>query len=114
MRSNDAYLLDMLLAARKIKKFAYGLTLEMLKDSEIHQSAIIREFQVIGDAAKQVSDDVKSAHPEIAWSAIAGMRNRLVHEYFRVNYEILWDAIENDISPLIAQLEVIVPPQEHE
>ncbi len=112
MRNDETFLLDMLLAARKIQKFATGLTKEQFYESELHQSAIIREFQVIGEAARQVSETAQNAHPEIAWAMIAGMRNRLIHEYFRVRLETVWNTIEQDISPLIAQLEPLIPPEE--
>ena len=79
MRDDDTHLLDMLLAARKVKKFAVGLTEGIFGQSELHQSAIIRELQVIGEAARLVSDDRKTALPQIQWAQIAGMRNRLVH-----------------------------------
>ncbi len=70
----------MLVAARKIQKFAAGLTEEHFNASELHQSAIFRELQVIGEAARLVSGEGKAAHPEVDWDKIAGMRNRLIHE----------------------------------
>lgn len=110
MRDDSAHFLDMLLAARKIQKFTLDLTQAVFNQSELHQSAIIRELLVIGEAARLISDESKVAHREIKWDEIAGMRNRLVHEYFRISLEIVWETVENDIAPLIAELESIVPP----
>lgn len=111
MRKDEAYFLDMLIAARKVQNFAAGLTQESFSESELHQSAILRELQVIGEAARLVSEKGKEAHPEIAWLQIAGMRNRLIHEYFRISLETVWDTVINDIPTLIARLEPLVPPE---
>ena len=89
-----------------------NLDAEQFKASELHQSAIVRELQVIGEAARQVSDQFKESHPTIDWLKIAGMRNRLVHEYFRISLDIVWRTVEEDIPVLIKQLEVLVPPDE--
>ena len=85
MSKDKAHFLDMLIAARKVERFAADLPLETFYESELHQSAILRELQVIGEAARKVSDEGKAAHPEIPWT---------------------------DIAPLIAQLEPLVPPEE--
>jgi uncharacterized protein with HEPN domain len=112
MPTDVSYFLDMLLAARKIKTFAVDLTEERFHKSELHQSAIIRELQVIGEAARLVSDEAKSIHSEINWEQIKGMRNRLIHEYFRIDLSIVWDVITNDIDTLISQLEPLIPSDE--
>lgn len=110
MRSDDALLLDMLIAARKIQRFTAGMSQEAFNANQMAQSAVIREIQVIGEAARLIGEDVKRKHTAIPWSAIAGMRNRIIHEYFNVRLNIVWDTIQNDILPLISQLELIVPP----
>jgi uncharacterized protein with HEPN domain len=112
MRDDRTHFLDMLIAARKIQKFADGLSQEEFSNSELHQSAIIRELLVIGEAARLVSQQGKAEHPEIDWDDISGMRNRLVHEYFRIKLHLVWEAAQSDIPKLIAQLEPLVPPEE--
>jgi uncharacterized protein with HEPN domain len=112
MRTDESYLLDMLLAARKIKQFTEGMTQETFDGSELHQSAIIRELQVIGEAARSISQSVKDTYPEIEWVPIGGLRNRIIHEYFRLRLEVIWEAVETDIAPLIAALEAILPSDE--
>jgi uncharacterized protein with HEPN domain len=67
---------------------------------------------VIGEAARLVSVDAKARYPEIKWADIAGMRNRLIHEYFRVSLQIVWEVTQIDLDPLIAQLEMIALPGE--
>lgn len=107
MRRDDALLLDMLLACQKLQRFTNGMTVETFLASELVQSAVIREFQVLGDAARLISEAAQNAHPTIPWRVIAGMRNRLVHAYFDIRLEAVWDTIQNDIPPLLTTLEAI-------
>jgi uncharacterized protein with HEPN domain len=63
---------------------------------------------VIGEAAAHIPDDVAEAHPEIAWNLMRGMRNRLVHDYFGMDPEIIWDTVQNDLPPLVEPLKRIL------
>ena len=74
--------------------------------------AILKAVEVVGEAASQVSPEGKEAHPEIPWAKIIGMRNRLVHGYFNVNLERVWETVQQDLPDLIALLEPLVPPEE--
>lgn len=107
MRHDDALLLDMLTACRKLVRFTQGLTADSFQTNELVQSAVLREFQVLGDAARLISDATKDAHRSIPWRLIAGMRNRLVHTYFDVRLDVVWETIQQDIPPLLAALEAI-------
>ena len=111
MWRDDAYLLDMLLAARKVMKYAQGVDFERFDQDEVLQDAIMRRIQIIGEAARKVSEEFKEAHPEIPWYEISGMRNKLVHEYFRVIPEKVWEAVAKDIPALIDLIEPLVPQQ---
>lgn len=111
MWRDDAYLLDMLLAARKVMKYAKGVDFERFDQDEVLQDAIMRRIQIIGEAARKVSVEFKDQHPEIPWYEISGMRNRLVHEYFKVITEKVWEAVVKDIPDLIDELEPLVPPE---
>ncbi|GAB4576426.1 MAG: DUF86 domain-containing protein [Anaerolineae bacterium] len=112
MRNDMALMLDMLLAARNILLFTAGMTADAFEDNLMAQSAVVRELQVIGEAARLITPETKALHPGIAWREIVGMRNRVIHEYFDVRLDIVWDVIQNDIPPLVVQLEAIVPPEE--
>ena len=111
MRSDEALLLDMLISSQKIEQFVAEFTQEQFELSELHQSAVVREFQIVGEAARMISEQTKLAHPEIAWTLISGMRNRIIHEYFRVDLDLLWSAIQEDIPELIELLKPLVPPE---
>ena len=111
MWRDDAYLLEMLLAARKVMKYAQGVDFERFDQDEVLQDAIMRRIQIIGEAARKVSVEFKDQHPEIPWYEISGMRNRLVHEYFKVITEKVWEAVVKDIPALIDELVPLVPPE---
>ena len=110
MRPDEARLLDMLIAARKIRRFAEGISFADFENNEMAQSAVMRELQVIGEAARLVADETKQQTPQIPWRVIAGMRNRLIHEYFAIRPDVVWQTVQDDIPPLIQQLELLVPP----
>jgi len=110
MLRDDAYLLDVLTAARKVLLYSEGLSWERFRDEGIMQDAIIRNLQIIGEAAQRISKDVKDGHPELPWAPMAGMRNRLVHEYFRIDLERVWQTIQEDIPALVKLIEPLIPP----
>ncbi len=112
MWRDDAYLLDILIAAKRAKEFATDLTWEEFQKSDLHQNAIMRTLEIIGEAARRVSEEFKAAHPEMPWKEMVGMRNRLIHEYFSIDVEKVWDAVQNDIPVLITLVEPLVPPEE--
>jgi len=111
MRRDDALFLDILIAARKIQQFTFEMTKTDFNENQMAQSAVIREFQVIGEAARLVSINSQTQYTQIEWHKIAGMRNRMVHEYFRIDLDIVWDTVQKEIPALITQLEAIVPPE---
>jgi len=112
MWRDDAYLLDMLIAARKVLQFTDKVTGEKFLSNELVQNAVMHQIQIIGEAANKVSADYKKEHSEIPWQQIIGMRNRLVHEYFDIIPERMWDVIEQDIPELIRLIEPLVPPDD--
>ena len=111
-RDDMAYLLDMLLAARDAVSHASELTQEQFERTRLHQDALFKALEVVGEAAGQVTAQTRHAHPEIPWLQIIGMRNRLVHAYFEVDLSKVWATAQDDIPRLIALLEPLVPPEE--
>ena len=112
MRRDDAaYLLDMLLHARDAREFIAGLTYQDFDRSLLHQRAVMKSVETIGEAASRVNADTKHASPEIPWSEIVGMRNRIVHAYFDVRLDVLWNVVQDELPVLIAQLEPLVPTE---
>ena len=64
------------------------------------QDAVIRNFEIIGEAVKHISDDLRRQHPNVPWKQIAGMRDEMIHEYFGVDLTIVWDTVQNDLAKL--------------
>jgi uncharacterized protein with HEPN domain len=112
MRRDEAYLLDMLIAARRAIKFVEGVSRNEFEDNELVQNAVMRPLEIIGEAAGRISAAFRKDHPEISWKEMIGLRNRLVHEYFRVEYGTVWDIIKNDLPKLIEQIEPLVPKED--
>ena len=112
MQSDDQYLRDMLQAARDALEFLDGLTYDRFLASRLHQSAVMREIIVIGEAASSVGADVLVEHDQLPWSEMTGMRHRLTHGYYRVDLSIVWRTVHRHLPPLITQLERIAPPDE--
>ncbi len=112
MRRDDAYLLDMLIAARDATNFLTCLTQEQFNASRVHQLAVLKALETIGEAAARLAEATRKAYPEIPWREIIGMRHRLVHGYFEVDLKKVWDTVQHDLPPLIDRLERIAPPEE--
>ena len=110
MWRDEAFLLDMLLAARELRQFTEGVSFENFNNDRLLQHAVIRLIEIIGEAARNVSADFKAGHPEIPWAAIVGMRHRLVHEYFRVASDKVWEVVQKDLPELVGLIEPLVPP----
>ena len=112
MRRDDAFLLDMLLAARDAVAFVAGLTLPQFERNRLHQHAVLKAIEIVGEAAGRIGPDTRRAHPEIPWPELIGMRNRLVHAYFDIDVGLVWDTVQNNLPALIARLEPLVPPEQ--
>ena len=79
---------------------------DLLKD-ELLQRGVVRSLEIIGEASKNVSSELKEAHPEIEWRMMAGMRDKLIHHYFQVNWRIVWNVLTKEIPLLKVQIERI-------
>ncbi|WP_249355630.1 DUF86 domain-containing protein [Chloracidobacterium aggregatum] len=106
MRDDAGYLLDMLLYAAS---FLAGLT---WNNSRTVGCIRTRSSRLSRSSAKRISPQTRAAHPEIPWSEVIGMRHRLVHGYFEVDLQKVWDTVHRDLPLLIAQIEPLVPPEE--
>ncbi len=104
-----AQLWDMLQAARDADVIARDTSFDELRADRKTQLALAKAIELIGEAAARLSSTFRDATPEVDWHPIIGMRNRLVHDYWRINFAILWDVATNEIPPLIDTLERLVP-----
>jgi uncharacterized protein with HEPN domain len=91
----------------KIGQYTSGMSYqEFLQDSRT-QDAVVRNLEVLGEAARRIPPDIQEGYPEIPWAQIVGLRNRLIHGYFLVDYGILREIVQNELSPLRRRLERI-------
>lgn len=102
------YLSHILAEAEYLLATSEGLTSTDFDTDETLQRAFVRSLEIIGEAAKKVPDSFRADHPEIEWRAMAGMRDRLIHDYFGVDYEIVWDVVQNHIPELRRQIAMIL------
>ncbi|OGW19624.1 MAG: hypothetical protein A2077_02700, partial [Nitrospirae bacterium GWC2_46_6] len=93
MRNPTLYLKDILEAMEAIEKFVRGVDLETFKKDDMRSSAVIRKFEIIGEATKNIPEDIKQKYHQVPWKDMAGMRDRLIHFYFGVKYDLVWNAI---------------------
>ena len=98
----------MLDAAREALSFAAGRTRADLDKDRMLVLSIVKDIEIVGEAAGKVSADTQARHPEIPWLVIQGMRNRLIHVYFDVNLDIVWSTVQSDLPPLLDALKQIL------
>ena len=106
-RSDIDLLDDILICMGKIQSYLKGLTYDQFSNDSKTQDAIIRNIEIIGEATKHLSDIIKLRYDHIPWKEIAGTRDRLIHGYFGVNIDIVWEIATTDIPKLKAQIEEI-------
>jgi uncharacterized protein with HEPN domain len=109
MQRDQSLLLDMSRAARQIVQFKRGMDFEQFRADAKTQSAIMHQFLLIGEVAKLISDDFKKAYPSIRWSAMARMRDKLIHHYRGVDLREIWNAADVEIPKLLAFLQTHLP-----
>jgi len=100
MRDERLYLADIVEAANAIDRFLAGLSEDDWIDDEVHQSAVMHQLIIIGEAASRLSREFQDAHPQIAWADIVGFRNLAVHAYFSVSWPIVWVTATEEVPAL--------------
>ena len=106
-RSQKLFLSDILECIDLINNYLRGTTKEEFFNDFIRKDAVFRRLEIIGEAGKNISSTIKNRHPEVPWPQICGMRNKLVHEYFGVNYKKVWQTAAEDLETLKKQMEII-------
>jgi len=108
MRKDKAYLQHILDAISDIETFTKSVSKEEFSENREKQYAVLRALEIIGEATKNLSSELKGNYPEIPWKDIAGMRDKLIHKYFSVNLELVWETIKNNLPQLKKQITEIL------
>jgi len=107
-RSLLLFLSDILENIKYIEKFSTGLTRKSLENNKLKESALVRCLEVIGEAVKNIPSSFREKYPEVQWQKIAGLRDIIIHAYFKVDLDITWNIIKKDLPILKKQIEKIV------
>ena len=113
-RGDREFILDMLIACNRILEYAEGLNFEKFSKSSMVVDAIIRNIEILGEAAKKISENIKNKYPEIDWQKIGATRDKVIHSYFGIKLEIVWDIITTHVPKLKKQLEKIIKQEDWE
>ena len=95
---------DVRLAISKIERYIVGLSHDQFLADDLRKDAVARNLEIIGEAVRQMPDAFKQSHANVPWAQIAGLRNRIVHDYFGLDWEIIWHVIECELPELKTQL----------
>jgi uncharacterized protein with HEPN domain len=101
MKHNEVYINHILEAASEINDYIKGLDKNSFINNKLVRAATVRQIQIIGEATKKLSETTKSKYPNVPWKDIAGMRDKIVHDYFGIDYEAVWQTVTIDIPALI-------------
>jgi uncharacterized protein with HEPN domain len=99
---------DMVNAIDRIQEFTANLTEDAYLDNALIQSAVERQLEILGEAARRLSDEFRQAHPEIGWRRIIGLRNILIHRYDEIRQQLIWQTIISELQPLGTQVEALL------
>ena len=105
MKDDSLYINHILQCINNILDYTKDLNKKDFSKNKLVQDAVIRNFEIIGEATKKVSDDYKQVHVEVPWKAISGMRDKLIHDYIGVDIAVIWKTIKEDLPPLKKKLE---------
>jgi len=113
-RTNQMYLQDIQTAMGRIADYIEGCNFGQFKKDYKTVDAVLRNFEVIGEASKQLDDELKLKFPDVPWKEMYYLRNRVSHEYFGVDYEIIWDVASNYLPGNKIQIDLIIEKENRE
>jgi uncharacterized protein with HEPN domain len=99
-RDYKVFFEDILEASGKVRDYTEGLSLEAFMADTKTLDAVIRNLEIIGEAVKQIPEDIRSVRPEVEWKRLGRLRDILIHQYFGIDVQIVWDIIQNKLAPL--------------
>ena len=106
-REYRVFLTDMRKACEKVVAYTQQVTREQFLSDEKTFDAVLRNVEIIGEAAKHIPDDIRAQHPNIPWRNIAGLRDVVIHDYFGLDTELIWDIVSREVPELLHQLQQV-------
>ena len=111
-RDVKLYLVDIIEAMDKIARYTANLSLKEFSNNELVVDAVVRNFEIIGEAAKNIPEDIRKKYPQVPWKEMVGMRNIVIHEYFEVDFDTLWKTASESIPRIKPFIETILKNSE--
>lgn len=108
MRDHALYLKDILAAIDRIEEFVTGMDLEAFQADDKTSSAVLRKFEIIGEAAKQIPDEMRRQYLAVPWKEMSGMRDKLIHSYFGVDYPLVWATVKRRLPQVAGEIRKIL------
>ena len=110
-RKTILYLTDILEAIRKIETFVVGVTFEAFSQDAKTIDAVVHNIEVIGEAARHIPEQLRLAYPAVPWKQVVGSRDKMIHEYFGIDLEVIWQTINDDLPVLKQEVKAIISKQ---
>ncbi len=107
-RDIKLYLKDILEAMETVEKFVKDMNFEQFKNNDLVSSAVIRKFEIIGEATRNIPQEIKKKYPDIPWKTMIGFRDKLIHFYFGIKYDIVWETIKSKLPELKEKIKKIL------
>jgi uncharacterized protein with HEPN domain len=107
-RRNLDYLNDIREAIHRILTYTAGMTYQQFMEDIKTQDAVVRNLEIIGEATKNLSVNIRKSHSKVPWKELMGMRDKMIHHYFGINYEIVWTIAKEELAGLLPQIERIL------
>lgn len=111
-RETAALLMDILESCKRISEYTSGKNYEQFKSDTKTQDAVIRNFEIMGEATKNLPSEVRDNYPEAEWRLMAGFRDRLIHAYFGINLEIVWSAITSEVPKIVDSVRKVLEQED--
>ena len=108
LRGDKELLIDILEAIRRIESYVEGINYNQFLSDLKTQDSVVRNLEIIGEAVRKISDEIKNKNTLVKWRNIANLRNRLIHDYFGINLDIVWGILEEDLEYFKAQMRTIL------